>query len=91
MEENFATQVLHTVMGNMISEASIPGIEDIFEEGRIGDELYREVCEAHVRLLEKLGDVDEDADIEIMINNLLELVDVVGLAMYHYGAIFGER
>lgn len=61
-----------------------------FAEGKLCDALYQEVFLANMRLCARLG-VDEDADAEIMITNLLEIAKQLSMKMYDYGVIFSQE
>lgn len=68
----------------------MPGVEDAFSEGEYCMIRYHEAMDAYARLRERLGVVDEDEDVEIMISAFEDIQQKLCLRMYHYGARFGE-
>ena len=46
---------------------------------------------ANQRLCSRLGKIDEDADVELIINNFLEMSRILCLEMYRYGQQYGRR
>lgn len=61
-------------------------VSDAFAKDKPCDRLYIEVCEANERLCERLH-VAEDADIECIIGNLLEIAHILSLQMFEYGVL----
>lgn len=59
-------------------------VENEMEPGSVCDKLYAEVYEKNRRLCERL-DVEEDADIECIINNLFEMAEYLSTKMFEYG------
>lgn len=62
-------------------------VDNEFEEGKMCGVLYREVYHANRRICERLG-VEEDADVEIIIRNLLKIGEYQCMKMYDYGRFF---
>ena len=60
-------------------------VENLFAEGSPCNQLYAEVYNAKVSLMERLGMRDEDEEIELIINNLLEIGCIKSYAMFHWG------
>lgn len=60
-----------------------------FGNGMLCERLYREVYEAKCRLCERLN-VAEDADVELIIDNLLDIGQILAMKMYDYGAMYGK-
>ena len=92
MQFTFPEQVFYTLNGLFIPEYNIPGVENAFAAGEKCLELYSEARKAYYHICERLGGcIDEDPDGEIIFNNFLDLIKIISLKMYHYGAVFGER
>ena len=68
----------------------MPNVENAFAEGEYCAIRYHEAMDAYARLRERLGGVDEDEDVEIMISAFEDIQRELCLRMYHYGAQFGE-
>lgn len=83
-----AETVYQTLIGAYEEKYNVPGVENAFAEGSQCDRLYQQVYEANCRLCERLGQQDEDPDVELIVNNLLEITRVLCLEMYRYGGLF---
>ena len=88
---SFAEDVYATMCGNMREEYKTQGVEDAFAEGMDCDRWYAEVYDAKCRLCERLGEEDEDVDVERIIGNLLAIQHELCIKMYEYGAKFSIR
>ncbi len=66
-------------------------IKDEFAEGEYCETKYREVCNANMRLCKRLGNYDEDEDVETIINCLLEIQEHLCMKMFDYGWMFALR
>ena len=84
-----AENVYLTLTGELLEEYVIPGVHNAFAQGSRCDELYRQIYEANLRLCERLGKTDDDADVELIINNFLEMNQILCLEMYRYGQLLG--
>ena len=87
---DFVEYVYYSAIGQLSQEEAVPGVENLFADGSICDGLYAQVLEAYERLRERLGVLNEDDDVEIIIDNLLEIGDRIGYEMYRCGALFGR-
>lgn len=85
-----AENVYLTLTGELRGEYVIPGVENAFADGFRCEELYRQIYEANQRLCARLGKIDEDADVERIISNFLEMNRILCLEMYRYGQIHGK-
>lgn len=79
--------VYATLWGAMEKGYEVEGVEDLFAEGKKCDMLYAEMLDAYERLRNRLGTVDEDADVEVIISSLLEICRETGMHMYRCGAM----
>ena len=84
MNTQFANIVYDLLSGERLPTEGDPIVENMFAEGRTCEELYNDVYDANLRLCERLG-VQEDADVELIINNLLRISRLLGTKMFHYG------
>ena len=89
--EKLSTSIYETLTGNRIEEYCIPGVENAFADGSYCMNLYSEMLDAYARVLERLGIVDEDDDIEIIINNLLSISKYLSCKMFDYGCLFTKN
>lgn len=85
MDSKQIEDVYQTLIGVMVEGYCIPGIENLFTEGSECESAYDEMLEAYGRLRDRLGIVDEDADVEIIINSLLKIQRLVAVKMFEYG------
>ena len=91
MGEDFAKRVYNTLNGQYIPTFCVPGVENAFAPGEKCMQLYGEVLDAYERLCNRLGVGEEDYDVEVIIDAFLDISEILGLKMYHYGALFGEE
>ena len=76
--------IYFTLLGEVHGENAVPGVPNAYFEGGKCDHLYQEAMEAYDRLRTRLA-VEEDADIEIMINNFLSIQRILCEHAYLYG------
>lgn len=88
MQDDFIAQVYYTLNGSNLPEWRIPGVENAFAEGKPCMQLYESAYDAYQRLRERLGVIDEDADVEIIFNSLMEITRLLCIEMYKYGVLF---
>lgn len=81
-------EVYETLTGHILPLYAVPGVEDAFGEGSECMALYEQMLEAYERLRKRLGVINEDPDIEIIIDNLLRIERIISFKMYEYGARF---
>lgn len=91
MQEDFAKRVYNTLNGYYIPSFRVPGVGNAFADGQPCIELYGEALGAYQRICARLGTGEEDEDLEVIVNAFIRISEIVGLKMYHYGALFGER
>lgn len=78
-------QVYGFLFGDLIPSYTLPWVENIFEPGKPCHEAYGEMLRAYERLCERLGEADEDQDVEIIINSLLRYSKIRAKEMFKYG------
>ena len=89
MKDMFAEEVYQTLVGQRTLCPGVPGVENAFEQGAYCMERYGDMLDAYQRLRTRLGVVDEDVDVEIIINALMDIERKLSMKMYEYGAKFG--
>lgn len=67
----------------------MPGVENAFAGDSYCANRYRDMWNAYRSLCNRLGTVDEDEDVEIMIDAFLDIQKELCYRMYRYGAEFG--
>lgn len=77
--------IYETLRGNLCAEYAVPGVEDAFTDGSFCAGKYEEMTSAYMRLLDRLGVEDEDADVEIIINALTDIQDHIAREMFFLG------
>lgn len=91
MHKEFVENIYETLQGNRSPANRVPGVENLFTDTGPGLKLYCQMWEAYERLCQRLGLPEtEDADVEIIINSLMDIADLLSFKMYEYGAIFGS-
>ena len=88
MLDQFVDDVYMTLQGELISTAAVPGVENLFEEGKACFVYYENVLCAYARLCARLGADEEDSDVEEIIHNLMLITDILAKRMFEYGAQF---
>lgn len=84
---NFVEKVYESLIGELV--APIKCVPNAFAPGCFCEIQYREMLEAYERLRIRLGVVDEDADVEIIINSFLEIQKKLCMEMFELGVILG--
>ena len=74
-----------TVCGEVHGAYAVPGVENAYATGSPCDLLYEEMSQAYERLRDRLGVIDEDPDVEIIINNLMRIQQILCEKMFFYG------
>ena len=87
---DLAEQVYDSLLGMLQPEYALDWVENIFTEGSAYNRLYGDVRKAYERLCVRLGTVDEDDDVEIIINAMLDNERIVALKMFEYGVVYGK-
>lgn len=82
------TLVYESLLGDLVPEYALDWVEDIFVPGHPCYDSYSQMREAYLRVCARLGSREEDADLEIMVNTMLDLCRVVALEMFRYGRIY---
>ena len=83
--------IYYSLQGVVISEARVPWVTDLFWEGSPCDRAYSEMLHAYDRLRNKLGVQDEDADVETIINSLMEIQRILGCEMFRCGVKYARQ
>ena len=91
MEMDFREWVYDSVAGNLAKGYELRGVENLFATGKECYCLYVQMLDAYERLCDRLDEIDEDQDVEVIFNNFLRICRVVGLQMYDYGVQFGAK
>ncbi len=92
----FQERIYDLVCGNVtMGETSMPErdlVQSEFVEGSDCANAYSRMLEAYSRICARLG-VEEwaDADVEIIINELMGIGKHISLRMFDYGVLFGRR
>lgn len=86
--DNIAAQSIYLTLTDALTEPyRVPGVENAFADGTPCAKLYKEIYEANQRICSRLGQQDDDPDVELIINNLLSITNLLCLKMYHYAQI----
>ncbi len=91
MKDTFITDVYNTLQGHLEPAYQISGVENAFAPGEKCDLLYEKAYDAQRRLERRLGAQEYDADVEAIINALMEIQEELCYRMYCYGAKFGMK
>lgn len=77
--------IYDTLMGELLPEAAIPGVPNLFAPGSECDRAYAAALDAYYRLLDRLGRQNDDPDVEIIFNAFLQICRTVGREIYRLG------
>jgi len=89
MLTDFIEKVYESLNGELTPENQVPGVENVFSEGKECELLYRKVYDAQRRLEKRLGVLPYDRDVEEIIVTLNKIQKIMCIQMYNYGAKFG--
>ena len=78
-------QIYGTLLGELLPEYAVPGIEDAFAPGSFCDKKYAEMRDAYQRLCLRLGVRDEDPDLEIIVDSLTDIQHCLAEKMFRLG------
>lgn len=67
----------------------VPGVENAFAPGAPCEGYYKEILDAYCRLCFRLGDLEEDPDVEAILSASMSITDILCQKMYEYGEKFG--
>lgn len=82
---SIAEDIYYTLLGVMKDEYCVPGIENAFETGNECYRNYAAMLDAYERLCVRLGNVQWDDDVEIIIDSLLDNQKILCQKMFEYG------
>lgn len=91
MERAMAERVYQTLSGELEPWAQVPGVENLFDEGKNCQIRYEEIYCAYQRICEKIGAGDEDDDLEMIINHMRRIQQEIAFRMYEYGAMMEQK
>ena len=76
--------IAELVYESLIGELVVPlrNVPNAFENGSACERYYQEMLHAYARLRDRLGVVDEDADVEIIIDSMLAIQRELCLKMF---------
>lgn len=90
MPLSFIETVFYTLHGTISEPYRIPGVINAFAEGSACSQAYCALSLAYERLRERLGVIDEDEDVEIILQSYMRIEEEIAYYMYRYGALFGD-
>ena len=88
MHRSFYDDVYDSLQGELV--VPIAGVTDCFAPGMPCEQWYQEMLDAYARLRSRLGVLEEDQDVEIIIGSLLNIQRELCRKMYQYGAEFSS-
>ena len=80
-----AENVYDTLTGSLWEEYGIPDVQNAYAPGTPCNRLYQQIYWANRRLCARLGQKEDDPDVELIINSFLEINRILCLEMYRYG------
>ena len=84
-------EILLAMQGESNYQLQGDRVPNIFAEGMPCEQLYEEVYNANRRLCERLGGLDEDKDVELIVFNLLKIADIQSIEMFRCGWKFAKE
>ena len=88
MNEKQIEDIYYTLIGTMQEQFRVPGVDNLFAEGSECMNRYCQMLAAYERLCDRLGVIDEDEDVEIIIDALMTIERKVSMKMFEYGIKF---
>lgn len=82
---DIAELVYESLLGELVDP--IMYVPNAFAKGSFCERKYQEMLDAYERLRDRLGIVDEDADVEIIIDSLLAIQRELCLKMFNLASI----
>ncbi len=67
---NDFTEVYESMLGILTPEASLPWVSNAFAEGQPCELAYEEMRTAYERLCQRLGGVEEDPDLDMIVDSM---------------------
>ena len=89
MEDSKIESIYATLTSHVRKGSRFPGVEDAFADGSFCMQCYHRMRDAYDRLCDRLGVVDEDRDVEIILQSMSDIERELCFQMYRYGARFG--
>ena len=91
MEQKIIDQVYETLTGMVEGIHATPNVPNAFADGSYCMNKYENVYEAHVRLCEKLNNLDGDDDVEIIIGSMFDIQKELCYRMYEIAYQAGRK
>ena len=88
MKMDFTDALYQTLIGVLCQEYRVPGVEDLYAQGAPCDILYQKMWDAYERLLDRLGRIDDDEDLDIIVDTMTTICKETSYAMYRCGEKF---
>ena len=89
MNPTFIDRVYETLVQDVVDIYRVPGVDYLFDAGQPCMQLYCQALDAYQNLCQRLGETDEDKDVETIFRAFLQMEREIGYRMYEYGAQFG--
>ena len=98
MDDMIIETIYDTVVGQIIDELAVPGVENLFAPGKECSYLYLHSREAYARLCTRLqcaqdapSSFTEDHDLDIITDSLDKICRLVAFEMFRCGARFQKQ
>ncbi|MBR5570881.1 MAG: hypothetical protein IKW10_08345 [Oscillospiraceae bacterium] len=91
MRDTQIQEILLALQGELIDHPWKDIVPNLFAEGMPCAELYEAVYDANCRLCKRLGDLEEDEDVETIISNLLKIAEMQSIEMFRCGWKFAKE
>ena len=85
---DFKEYVYCSLMGAL--KEPYPEVENLFAEGKLCEQLYKNMYETRLSLYNRLG-VYDDHELDTIVGCLLSMQREVAFKMYDYGVKFGKK
>lgn len=85
MENSILEDIYYTLIGELVPECQVPGVENAFASGRFCDTTWLELDAARTRILERLGTPDGDGDVDAMTDGFTTIQKELCLQMFRLG------
>lgn len=82
---DYIDRIYESMQGLLEPEAAVPWVDDLFQDGSRCEACYEQMRQAYLRLCQRLGNVDEDDDLDQIVDSLSEIQRILCREMFLCG------
>ncbi len=84
-------KVYYTLLGVISPEVQLPWVSNAFAEGSLCGNAYKDMREAYKRIVDRLQEADEDADLEIIVTAMQDMQKILCEQCFYLGMRYIEE